>query len=55
MKKTKKWVVTVEPDENPDFCIIPLPQEVLTHMGWEVGDEIKAEVITDAIVLSKPG
>ena len=44
--KTKKekptnWTVTVEENpDNPDECIIPLPQDLLDLQGWVEGDTL---------------
>lgn len=56
MKKNKReGSVTVEPDDSPDFCIVPLPDEPMSQLGWKRGDKIKVEIADNQIVITKLG
>jgi hypothetical protein len=33
------WTVTLEEDDNGDL-ILPLNQDILNQMGWDIGDDL---------------
>ena len=35
-----RYTVTVEEDEHGEL-VLPLPQEMLDHLGWQEGDILK--------------
>lgn len=48
MGETKRW--TVDVDENG---MVTLPEELLEHTGWQVGDRLKYTQAGDSWILSK--
>ena len=48
MGETKRW--TVDVDENG---MVILPEELLEHAGWQVGDRLKYTQVGDSWILSK--
>lgn len=43
----KKWTLTVDVDPKTNELIIPLPDECITHLGWEIGDVLVWENLSD--------
>lgn len=39
----KRFTVTLEEDEFGDL-ILPIPDEVMEDLGWEIGDELEYSV-----------
>lgn len=48
MGETKRW--TVDVDENG---MVTLPEELLEHTGWQVGDRLKYTQEGDSWILTK--
>lgn len=38
---TQTWTVTVEEDPETKELILPLPEDMLTTLGWVDGDELE--------------
>lgn len=39
MTKANSWTITVEENpDNPEELVMPLPQDLLTAVGWKEGD-----------------
>lgn len=50
----KTYTVTVEEDpEHPGEMLLPIPEELMEEMGWEVGDALIFEVVGDKISIRK--
>ena len=52
---TNTWTVVLEKDpENPEELIMPLPPDLLVHMGWNNGDVLVwGKTDNEAFTLSK--
>jgi hypothetical protein len=37
----QRWTVTVEEDSNTGDLILPLPEDMLSQVGWQVGDTLQ--------------
>jgi len=48
-----KYVTTIEYDDGNDEYMLPIPEELLTALGWVEGDNLKWEYADDSILLSK--
>lgn len=50
----KTYTVTVTEDpENPGEMFLPIPEELMEEMGWEIGDVLVFEVDGDRISIGK--
>ena len=47
------WEATVQEDPETGELVIPLPEDLLTKLGWQEGDNIVWDVRDDAIVVKK--
>lgn len=47
-----QYTVTIEEDENGD-SILPLPDDVVTQLGWKEGDTIAWSMVDGAIAMTK--
>ena len=48
-----KLMTTVEYDEETDELMLPIPDEILDSLGWDIGDVLQWEYNDDSIVLKK--
>ena len=48
MGETKRWTVDVD-----EHGMVILPEELLEHTGWQVGDRLKYTQVGDSWILSK--
>lgn len=48
MDETKRWTVDVD-----EHGMVTLPEELLEHTGWQVGDRLKYTQAGDSWILSK--
>lgn len=48
MGETKRWTVDVD-----EHGMVTLPEELLEHAGWQVGDRLKYTQEGDSWILSK--
>ena len=48
MGETKRWTVDVD-----EHGMVVLPEELLEHTGWQVGDRLKYTQAGDSWILSK--
>lgn len=46
----KTWTVILE-DDGEGGCILPLPDEACSKLGWEFGDEIQVHAENGLITL----
>ena len=50
----KSYTVTVEEDpEYPEEMLLPIPEELMEEMGWEVGDKLGYELDGDRVRIFK--
>jgi len=48
----KRFTVSLQEDEYGDL-ILPIPEEVIDDLGWELGDELQYIVDGDTFLLKK--
>jgi bifunctional DNA-binding transcriptional regulator/antitoxin component of YhaV-PrlF toxin-antitoxin module len=48
-----KLMSTVEYDSETDELMLPIPDEILDSLGWDIGDVLQWEYNDDSIVLKK--
>jgi len=48
-----KYTSHIEYDENNDDLILPIPDEILDSLGWDIGDVLQWEYNDDSILLKK--
>lgn len=49
---SKKFRITLlDAEDGSDDCILPIPDAVLTRLGWKIGDTLAIEKISDGIVV----
>lgn len=53
---SKKFRVTLrDPEDGSDDCILPIPDAVMTGLGWKIGDTLAIDKVSDGIiVISNP-
>jgi len=51
-KDMKRFTVSLQEDEYGDL-ILPIPEEVIDDLGWELGDELQYIVDGDTFLLKK--
>jgi hypothetical protein len=52
----KKFRVTLLDAENGSGdCILPIPNAVMTEMGWKVGDTLAIDKVSDVMVMVSKG
>ena len=48
----KKFRVTLlDAEDGSDDCILPIPDAVMTGLGWKIGDTLAIDKVTDGIVV----
>jgi antitoxin component of MazEF toxin-antitoxin module len=48
----KKFRVTLlDAEDGSDACILPIPDDVMTGLGWKVGDTLAIDKVSDGIVV----
>lgn len=48
----KKFRVTLlDAEDGSDSCILPIPDDVMTRLGWKIGDTLAIDKISDGIVV----
>jgi len=40
----RRWQVTIE-DAGNDEALIPLPDELLEQLGWQIGDGVEVDTV----------
>ena len=48
-----KFVTTIEYNEEEDDLFLPIPDEILDSLGWDIGDVLQWEYNDDSILLKK--
>ena len=48
-----KFLTRVEYDESSDDLFLPIPDEILDSLGWDIGDVLQWEYNDDSILLKK--
>lgn len=49
----KRWQVTIE-DAGNNEALIPLPDELLEQLGWQIGDEVEVDTVRQGeLIISK--
>lgn len=49
---SKKFRVTLlDAEDGSDDCILPIPDAVMTRLGWKIGDTLAIEKISDGVVV----
>lgn len=48
-----KLMTTIEYDPETDELMLPIPDEILDSLGWDIGDMLQWEYNDDSIVLKK--
>lgn len=49
---SKKFRVTLlDAEDGSDDCILPIPDAVITELGWKIGDTLAIEKISDGVVV----
>lgn len=46
-------VEVLQSDEDPDDCMIPIPDELMKEQGWNIGDELSFEINTDYSIIMR--
>lgn len=50
---SKRFTITIEEDEHGDL-FLPIPEELLEELRWELGDELDHEIDEDGVwILTK--
>lgn len=48
----KKFRVTLlDSEDGSDDCILPIPDDVMTGLGWKIGDTLAIDKVSDGIVV----
>ena len=51
---TKIWTAVVEEDpDDPESLMLPLPEDLLTEVGWKPGDTLIWDIEDERIFLRK--
>ena len=49
---TKSWYTVVQEDvEDPETMVLQFPDEMLTEVGWQIGDTLVWEIQEDQTVI----
>ena len=48
-----KLMTEVQYDESSDELFLPIPDEILDSLGWDIGDVLQWEYNDDSVVLKK--
>lgn len=49
---SKKFRVTLlGAEDGSDDCILPIPDAVMTRLGWKIGDTLAIEKVSDGVVV----
>ena len=48
-----KLMTEVQYDESSDELFLPIPDEILDSLGWDIGDELQWEYNDDSILLKR--
>lgn len=48
-----KYTSHIEYDDNNDELMLPIPDEILDSLGWDIGDVLQWEYNDDSIILRK--
>ncbi len=48
-----KLMTEVQYDESSDELILPIPDEILDSLGWDIGDVLQWEYNDDSILLKR--
>jgi hypothetical protein len=53
-KEAMSWTVTlIDAGDGSGDLLLPLPDDLVELLGWQVGDYVTAEVIDHTLVLKK--
>jgi hypothetical protein len=53
---SKKFRVTLlDAADGSGDCILPIPDAMMTEMGWKIGDTLAIDKVSDAMVLASKG
>jgi antitoxin component of MazEF toxin-antitoxin module len=44
-------VILLDAEDGSDDCILPIPDAVMTELGWKIGDALVIDKISDGIVV----
>ena len=50
---TDRWTVQVEEDPETGDLVLPLPEEMLSRLGWNIGDDLNWEKVNENWTLKK--
>ena len=50
---TDRWTVQVEEDPETGDLVLPLPEEMLSRLGWKIGDDLNWEKVNENWTLKK--
>lgn len=49
-----KWIVTlIDPEDGSGDAVLPLPDDLLSSLGWEEGDELSIALEEKKVILRK--